>query len=228
MLAFVHAKAGDRKLRLFTCACCRRLWHLLADEASRAAVVTAELAADGLVQTGALRQACGRANAAYRARRQLAGRTSCLVEGAPAYWAASATADASRVAWLAAEDAAALSARGLHLPGLVALLAAGARQPECQGRRSACVAEENFQSQLLRCIIGNPFRPAAIDPSWLTAPVVGLARAAYDLRDFGRLADLADALEEAGYGDAGVLGHLRAKDGHARGCWAVDLILGKG
>jgi hypothetical protein len=38
---------------------------------------------------------------------------------------------------------------------------------------------------------------------------------------------LADALEEAGCGSADLLSHLRAPGPHVRGCWAVDLLLGK-
>ena len=39
---------------------------------------------------------------------------------------------------------------------------------------------------------------------------------------------LADSLEDAGCHDWQVLGHLRGPGPHVRGCWAVDLILGKG
>jgi hypothetical protein len=38
---------------------------------------------------------------------------------------------------------------------------------------------------------------------------------------------LADALEEAGCSEAELLGHLRGLGPHVRGCWAVDLLLGK-
>jgi hypothetical protein len=46
--------------------------------------------------------------------------------------------------------------------------------------------------------------------------------------DTVRLAVLADALEEAGCADPDLLGHLRGPGPHVRGCWAVDLLLGKG
>ena len=46
--------------------------------------------------------------------------------------------------------------------------------------------------------------------------------------DPARLAVLADALEDAGCTDAGLLGHLRGPGPHVRGCWAVDLLIGKG
>ena len=45
--------------------------------------------------------------------------------------------------------------------------------------------------------------------------------------DPARLAVLSDALEEAGCDDVSILDHLRSTSPHYRGCWAVDLILGK-
>ena len=83
------------------------------------------------------------------------------------------------------------------------------------------------QYGLLGDIIGNPFAPVAVDPRWLTSSVMALALAAYDGRDFGLLPILADALEDAGCDDEGILNHLRGEGPHVRGCWVLDLLLGK-
>jgi hypothetical protein len=83
---------------------------------------------------------------------------------------------------------------------------------------------------LLRDIFGNPFRPAALDDHWLTwnnAVTRELAQRIYDERSFGDLPILADALEEAGCREEAILSHCRETTAHARGCWLVDLILGK-
>jgi hypothetical protein len=87
---------------------------------------------------------------------------------------------------------------------------------------------------LFRCVFGNPFRPVQLGPGWVTPTVAGLAQAAYDERllpegdlDPARLAVLADTLEEAGCSVPDILAHLRGPGPHVRGCWAVDLILGK-
>jgi hypothetical protein len=55
-----------------------------------------------------------------------------------------------------------------------------------------------------------------------------LAHLIYDQRRFTDLPVLADALEEAGCTDQTILDHLRGPGPHVRGCWAVDLLLGKG
>jgi hypothetical protein len=86
------------------------------------------------------------------------------------------------------------------------------------------------QADLLRDIFGNPFRPVSIDPAWLTwnnATVVKLAEVIYAERRFADLPILADALEEAGCDNADILSHCREASEHVRGCWVVDLLLGK-
>jgi hypothetical protein len=88
--------------------------------------------------------------------------------------------------------------------------------------------ELQHQANLLRDIFGN-FSQAkpAIDLAWLTPAVLSIARRAYDERDFAALPILADALEDAGCTDPDILNHCRQPGPHVRGCWAVDLLLGK-
>ena len=81
---------------------------------------------------------------------------------------------------------------------------------------------------ILRDIFGNPFRQMAFDPKWRTEAAVGLALKMYDDRDFRAMPILADALEEAGCDVAERLAHCREPGVHVRGCWVVDLVLGKG
>jgi hypothetical protein len=87
--------------------------------------------------------------------------------------------------------------------------------------------EQIAQAGILRDIFGNPFRPVAVDPAWLTSTVVALAEGIYAERAFDRLPILADALQDAGCENGDVLTHLRGDGPHVRGCWALDLVLGK-
>jgi hypothetical protein len=87
--------------------------------------------------------------------------------------------------------------------------------------------ETSKQAGIVRDIFGNPFRPTAFDPAWRTSPALALAKGMYDDRRFDDLPLLADALEEAGCSDEEILGHCRGPGPHARGCWVLDLILGK-
>ena len=80
---------------------------------------------------------------------------------------------------------------------------------------------------VIRDIFGNPFRPVTADPAWLTSDVVALATSIYAEKAFDRLPILADALQDAGCDNADVLDHCRSDGPHVRGCWVVDLLLGK-
>jgi predicted DNA-binding WGR domain protein len=74
---------------------------------------------------------------------------------------------------------------------------------------------------------------ARLGPALRTPDVLALARAAREVEmpdgslDSGRLAVLADALEEAGCADDVVLSHLRQPGPHVQGCWALHTALGK-
>lgn len=82
---------------------------------------------------------------------------------------------------------------------------------------------------IFRDIVGNPFLPVrwTAESRLRTATVLGVAQRIYDDRDFVAMPILADVLEDAGCTDAAILDHCRGPDPHVRGCWVVDLILGK-
>jgi hypothetical protein len=87
------------------------------------------------------------------------------------------------------------------------------------------------QTAILKDVLGPlPIRTVAIDPRWTAwnnGTIPAIARRIYEERAFHELPILADALEDAGCTDPDVLSHCRGPGPHARGCWVVDLLLGK-
>jgi hypothetical protein len=203
---------GPRGLQLFAAACCRRIWHLLTDRRSRAAVEAAERFADGRIDDAALR-------AARDAAEQFA---TSSVPLPPAAFAAVTVADA--LEWRDGRWLALMTATNA---------AEAAADAEPDESRSAAVryAERVAQCNLLRDIFGNPFRPVTLEPAWLDwggGTVRLLAEAIYQEGRFDEVPVLADALEEAGCTDAQILDHCRKAPVHVRGCWAVDLLRWRG
>jgi hypothetical protein len=89
-------------------------------------------------------------------------------------------------------------------------------------------SERHSQAALLRDIFGPlPFRAVPMNTSWPTPDVVALAQSMYDSRDFSQMQALTELLEVAGCGDREILGHCRGAGDHVRGCWLLDLLLGK-
>ena len=219
LLDLLPGRASDRKLRLFACACCRSVWHLLPDERTCRAVEVAERFADGL------------AGAAELADARLAALTRCRFGGG-APCAAAACAQTGDARWLALSAAA------------YAAKAAAKRRPKgpppgwlswyglpedlyARSEHSARKAVEAAHAALLRCLLGDRFRAVAPDWAWRTSTVLNLARGTYADRAFDRLPILADALADAGCEGTAILEHCRGPGPHARGCWVVDLLLGK-
>jgi hypothetical protein len=91
--------------------------------------------------------------------------------------------------------------------------------------------EERAICGLIRDVIGNPFRSLpVIAPEWLAwnnGVIPALARSIYGDRAFDQLPVLGDALEDAGCTDRVLLDHCHEPGGHVRGCWVLDLLLGK-
>jgi hypothetical protein len=206
MLEFLEPTASGRKFRLLAVSFCRRVWELITDQGSRDTLEIAERCADGDASKEQLGAAWRAAGIDRKAR--LAGSENAVPS---AVWAA-VSDDPSVAVW----DACWHSCRATNLAG-----------PNDRTQTDACIG-------LVRDVFGNPFRPPRFEPASRTPIVASLAQSAYEERilpsgelESARLAVLADALEDAGCTDGDILSHLRSAGPHVRGCWAVDLILGK-
>jgi hypothetical protein len=210
MLEFLVGMVSDRKMRLYAVACCRQLCCPLFGELNLAAIQTAENHAEGLASDSELQDAGAAALDEYRRLVEIHGFGQLGGTDNP-------------VAYLTCGDG---TTAALLVPEFAARLAAEDSYHDV-GWTPGYEAERAKQSALLRDLIGNPFRPVTLQSDWLTTIVLALAQGINDERAFDRLPILADALEDAGCDNADILGHCRQPGEHARGCWVVDLLLGK-
>jgi hypothetical protein len=200
---------SPRKLRLFAVACCRRLPGKLIDVACRQLVDAAEAFADG---RGAVREL----RRLVRPVEELAGR----YEDA---WRAALHADKWRDIGYRTYKAVVACALTAQADRYMIRHAAD----EVAGAVLKKTAERRYQADLLRDIYDNPFRPTVLDPAWQTISALDLAGSMYESRDFAAMPVLADALQDSGCEHPDILTHCREDGPHVRGCWVVDLILGK-
>src|SRR5688572_18552310 len=214
-------RVSVRKLRLFACACCRRIDELMPDERCRAAVAVAEQFAEGAVSREALTAAnrdafdliaqCERAHgrfvAYYAAHACICATTPMASDSASAWYGAASARQIQR-----------MITAGEPLPVL----------PAAPVMWPAALGETRVLAEMLRDVFGNPFRRPRFTSAWLTSDVLALARGIYDERAFDRMPILADALQDAGCNYDLVLNHCRDTSlTHVRGCWVVDALLGK-
>jgi hypothetical protein len=207
MLTFLRRKSSPRKLRLFAVACCRHIWRLLKANECRRAVEAAELYADGMVGRKELQAA---ARSAEKVASDLVFEATIMMRLA-------------KYAERDAANAAALVARQLLAPRAVAAkvreaVTATSMTPKCQ-----CSVLRDLFGPLL-------FRTVGVEPAWLSwndGTVPKIIQGIYDDRAFDRMPVLADALEDAGCDNADILAHCRSGGEHVRGCWVLDLLLGR-
>jgi hypothetical protein len=189
---------SDRKIRLFSAACCRMIWDDMQDERLRAGVEIAEQFADELVSEDARCEAWLAVDAVLQRDARRLPRITDLREFNMVYAVIGILSDPSKAG---VEDVVRFT--GGHI----------------QSQRHV---------NSLRDIFGNPFRLVAFDPMWRTSTAVALAKQMYDSREFSAMPILADALQDAGCDHDDILNHCRDANGiHVRGCWVVDLVLGK-
>lgn len=226
MLNYLSGKVTPRKLRLFACACTHQVRHLMQSEAVKEAVLAAEQFADDDIPQDRLRAA---AEGTYSGRY---GRTP-----GQSHAQARAILDAE----LAGINCAWLTESSIHKVQLVTKCCASAlawlataelpmHELHSQHWNFANLQAKQMQCHLLRDMF-HPFKEAQmIEPyvlKWNGGAVVGLAKSIYQEKRFDEMPILADALEDAGCWQDVMINHCREHEIHARGCWVLDLILGK-
>lgn len=214
MLEWLWNKPGNRKLRLFAAACCRHVWNRITDPTGRQAIESVEQFAEGKIAAEEMEHARQQhhSSGAWRVQRNAANAVS----------EACAIGVKDTAALVSAVGAAKYAAHA-HTDKLEG----GATSYKDPSWRPLWDSARKAQAGLVLDIFGNPFRPVTLDPTWLTTTVKHLAEAIYADRAFERLPILADALEDAGCTNADILNHCREPGVHVRGCWVVDLLLGK-
>lgn len=213
----------ERKFRLWSCACGRLVWERMAFATAtcREVVELAERYADGEIPITQLEAGSRRLEEALESvpDQEARARADCC---------------AAEVALSAVWTDSDLAFRSRQGPGAVHFLAwdveyysAGGEELGENTMWELKERTERALSDLLRDIFGNPFRPIAFCLEWRTDTTVALARQMYESRNFDALPILADALQDAGCEDEQLLGHCRGSGPHVRGCWVIDLVLGK-
>ncbi len=210
MLTFARKRChfSARKRRLFACACCGRLKHLL-PHVHRRALATAESFADDLATREELAAAWSAAH------------HHPLTTVSHAAWAACTVASLG-VATLTQGH---LSMVSLYAANAVANRDVRARAEGPHGSPTWHVERARHRAVLRD--LTHPTRAVKLEPVCLSRVVVAVAWAIYEEQRPGDMPVLADALEEAGCDEAELLEHCRTPGEHVRGCWALDALLGK-
>jgi hypothetical protein len=223
-----ECRASDRKLRLYTVACCLRIRSLLPDQRSRNALEVSARYADERASEEDLRAAQAAARSATVASNPAFSDESVSVAGG-------LFVAAGKSQLLAADAAAAAASLDINeVIQSVSRVEQAAVEASAEPHRAELWAEAigaAVRAGFIREIFGNPFHPSS--PlregvlAWNDATVLRLAEGIYQEKAFERLPILADALVDAGCEQEEVIGHCREERPHMRGCWGVDLILGR-
>jgi hypothetical protein len=214
---------------LFYHLCCRPLSHLCLHPGTKYVVDRLELLADALPSPAECDTLSANAEEGYQQVIEAHRREGVRLEVYGGYLAGSAVASIAEACHPATADHRVQECHRLALEDLLWCASVAKLDPGLPSAAVQPVTPDPEASALyahfLRELHGNPFRPVAADPSWLTSTVVVLARQMYESRDFSAMPILADALQDAGCDNDDILNHCRDTTAlHVRGCWVVDLV----
>jgi hypothetical protein len=210
-LGIARTASGRRQLRLLACALCRCAWDQL-DKDARAAVIVAEQYADGRATEADLARAHD--GIASTITGKLGASLPRPNDSSFSQRATEALRLARAVFWTTSRRNVREIAENVYAD-----------------ISAVCRLSSAFSAGLIRCLLGNPYRPVALPRSILSrndGTCLKLARVMDEARDFQSMGILADALEEAGCTDAAVLAHCRRPGPHAHGCHVLEAVLALG
>lgn len=221
--------ATDERFRWFAVACCRRVAEVL-EFGDTYALDCLEIYA-----TSGLREALLKARRSHRTAGTAAsnGLSQASDQAGEVRLRAASRAMASSAVWTCTKTKPTQAAMAYREAAVAAAYIRMVGGPIPKSHRynqwlPPDPAELATQTAILRDIFGSLFRPVVLSSEWRTDTAVSLAREMYESRDFGAMPILADALQDAGCDSDDILSHCRdANATHVRGCWVVDLVLGK-
>jgi hypothetical protein len=199
-------RISDRKLRLFACACCRKLEKYVEPICVESIVRWERLADEGVRKTD-YPQALGDAYSSLR------GPYTEPEPQTPEYLGSCCCLN--------------LNWDTKNVPASVDAIITDTQRAGIEYAELA---------RMLRDVVGNPCRRVVTKRThyrlrqwraWNEGTVVRLAQSMYDSRCFDEMPILHDALSDAGCDNLDILEHCRTDGGHIRGCWVVDLLLKK-
>lgn len=202
MLEYIQSHTTDRKMRLFACACSRRYWNKYPDDRCREFIIAIERFADGLESDASVDKAY------FAAEEVVKTGSNDLADALLALYSVCGVHEyQDRIRGILAERVATLLARDSSI---------------------GIDAERHAQIHILKDIIGPlPF----IHGTTISLPshpeLKQFASTMYDSADFSALPQFSTLLAAHGCSDSRILSHCQSSQPHSKGCWVIDLFLGK-
>lgn len=229
MLSHLKTVSTDRKLRLFACACCRRVLHLIGDTTYDIPMLKfAEKYADNVYTKGQLQgRAWGKFGVftpiitprAFDAAYHSASYAGVLVNAAARKTCPELVEENNRIFNKL------LPTNSLR--DATELADSASPRDWINAAKAAENSEYRIQAEIVREIFGNPFRPTASRLCAHDSETFKVAKRLYGSDDFQSLDALAAVLAEE-FGNDELIAHCNSSSVHYRGCWVIDYLLGLG
>jgi hypothetical protein len=210
-----------RKLKLFALACCRSIEDSLPDPRCRRVLAIAEKCIDGLATMPEWESAYEDSKLAMDGFQQMLNEKGMV--GPETHCAAAHAAD-TLIAIGHSEMC--QHTNEIFAQSIRQIVCNSELEHWLQDRQCGKQNHARWQANALTDIIG-PSELPEFDPEWRTSATVSLAQFMYESRDFSRMPILKNALRDSGCSRVDILDHCQSESLHVKGCWVLELVLGK-